>query len=75
MGVNNKRVGGIFEYSKENWVHEIRYHTKISHEETDLPLTFSLTLFKVKFNSLTIRYTTVAKNNIQLRITLSNRLF
>ena len=64
--MNNKRVGGVFEYSKENWVHEIRYHMKISHEETGLPLTFSLTLLKVKFNPLTIRYTTITKKQLSI---------
>ena len=38
--VNNK-VGGIFEYSKEKLVYEIRYHKfVIFHEKTALDLTF-----------------------------------
>ena len=52
----------MFERGKENLVHEICYHKfRISHEETDLHLTFKLTLFKMEFSPLTIRHATLSK--------------
>lgn len=62
--MNNKQEeeGTIFNYSKENSVHQIYYHKfAISRKEIAFRLPFSFTSFKMKFNLFTTRHTTVSK--------------
>ena len=60
------RKKGIFEYSKENLVHEILYHKfAISQIKTGLHLTFSFTSFKMEFNALTIRHVAIILTKIR----------
>ena len=71
----------IFEYGKENFVHEILYHKfAIPHEKTGFYLTFSFASFKMEFKPLSTRHATVSKqlsnaNNIFKATTLTYSSF